>query len=380
MIRCFFLLALALLTLPVSAATDGWVPVATMMQDGRWAPSASLLAGGHQALIAGGFSYSTGGCVASADRFDAQTRRFIPCRGRLLYPRDFATATLLPDRAVLVAGGFNTVLGTLDTAELYDPIADGFRLLDSRLSSGRELFTATSLTDGRVLIVGGFDTRRRCTQASADLFDPKSQAFQPTGSLAQDRFGQAAVRLADGRVLVVGGKHWQVGHPDVPLASAEIYDSASGRFHRTTGDMAAPRDRPTATLLPDGTVLIAGGQNGADGTTVAEVFDPVTERFHPLTSLLTLPRMAHSDVTLPDGRVLLAGGWCPPLHATTASTELFDPQTGIFMPGPPMPQSGHDIALLVFADGLVLAAGGKQVEKAHESSVVGGAYWLVPVK
>lgn len=375
MTRPLFLVSLLLLTASASAAPVGWTPITTPMQDGRWAPSAARLLDGHQALIAGGYSYATGGCVATADLFDEDTRRFIASKGRLHYPRDFASASLLPDGTVLIAAGYNTVLGTLDTAELYDPVADAFRLLPSHLSSGRELFTATTLADGRVLLVGGFDTHRRRTQVSADLYDPATRTFRPTASLAQDRFGQAAARLADGRVLVVGGKHWQVGQPDVPLASAEIYDPARGRWHRTAGEMAVPRDRPTATLLPDGAVLIAGGQDSAAGPRLAELFDPKTERFTPLASPLVLPRMAHSDATLPNGDVLLAGGWSPPLTATTASTELFDPQPRTFSLGPAMPQSAHDLALLVFPDGLVLAAGGKQVENGHETSLATGAVW-----
>ncbi len=372
------------LTMPLSAAPsqNTWTPLANRMQDERWAPSAALLAGGQSALIAGGFSYATGGCVATADRFDEWTRRFRPCKGRLTYPRDFATATRLPNGQVLIAGGFNTILGTLSTAEVYDPAQDTFRLLPSRLSSGRELFTATALTDGRVLLVGGFDTHRHKTQASADLYDPATQTFAPCrGELAQDRFGQDAVRLANGRVLIVGGTHWRVGQPGVNLASAEIYDPATDRFHRTAGDMAAPRDRPTATLLPNGRVLVAGGQNPSGGVPSAELFDPATERFTPLASPLNVVRMAHSAVVLPDGRVLLAGGWCSAIKATTPTTESFDPSAGVFAPGPPMPQSAHDLALLTFPDGLTLAAGGKQVENGKEGSLATGAVWTAsPMK
>lgn len=374
----FLALCLLPFSLPCAADPAGWVLVANSMQDSRWAPAAALLPDHRSALIAGGFSYVTGGCVWTADRFDERTGRFIPCRTRLTYPRDFAQAAPLPDGTILVVGGFNTVLGSLDTAERYAPATDSFRLLPGRMSSARELFTATVLTDGRVLLVGGFDTHRHVTQASADLYDPVSQNFTPTGGLAQDRFGQAAVRLADGRVLIVGGKHWKVGQPDHPLSSAEIYDPKTGRFHRTAGDMATPRDRPTATLLPDGRVLIAGGQDGAEGPRLAELFDPHTECFTPLASPLIQARMAHSDALLPDGRILLAGGWSPPLQATTASTECFDPMTDRFTLGPALPQSCHDFALIAFPDGLVLAAGGKQVEKGHETSLATGAVWQAP--
>lgn len=241
------------------AYSGGWTAVPNTMQDARWAPAAALLADGESALIAGGYSYATGGCVATADRYDERVERFIPVRGRLTYPADFAVATVLSNGTVLVAGGFNTVFGSLSTAEIYDSKSDTFHLLMHQMSSGRELFTATILTDGRVLIAGGFDTHRRVTQSSSDVYDPIAQIFTSTGALRQDRFGHAAARLADGRVLIVGGKHWQVGQPGRPLASAEIYNPITGQFHRTIGDMFVPRDRPTANLLPDRRVLIAGG-------------------------------------------------------------------------------------------------------------------------
>ena len=74
------------------------------MTDGRWAPSAVVLADGKTALIAGGYSYATRNCVASADLFDEATRRFRPATGHLNAERDFATATLLPSGQVLIAG------------------------------------------------------------------------------------------------------------------------------------------------------------------------------------------------------------------------------------------------------------------------------------
>lgn len=371
------LLPLALLLL--AAAPGVWKPIPNAMRDGRWAPAFCLLPDGHTALIVGGYSYAARACVATADRFEERTRRFLPSRSRLTFPRNFATATSLPDGHVLIAGGYNTVLGTLDTAELYDPAQDSFRVLPTHLSVGRELFTATLLTDGRVLLVGGFSTHRRATQTSADLYDPITQSFTPASStLTEDRFGHAAVRLADGRVLIVGGTHWHVGQPGVTLASAEIFDPQTGLFHRTAGDMATPRDRPTASLLRDGRVLIAGGQNGKDGPQQVEVFDPRTERFETLPVPLIETRMAHADARLPDGRILLAGGWSPARGATTATTELYDPATGALTAGPSMPQSGHDMALLVFPDGLVLVAGGKQVSGGHETALAGGATWQAP--
>jgi len=370
------LLALALLC---PAHADGWQTLPNPMRDGRWAPACCLLPGGQSALICGGYSYQTNACVASADRFDERTRRFVPCRARLTYPRDFAVAVPLPNSSVLIIGGYNTILGSLRTAEVYHPLSDTFQLLPSSLAIARELFTATVLADGSILIVGGFDTHAHKTQATAEVFDPQTQTFTlGTSHLTDDRFGHAACRLRDGRVLIVGGTHWRVGLPTTVLASAEIYDPRTRLFHPAMGHMAAPRDRPTASLLPDGTVLIAGGQNKSEGPRACELFHPDTETFSPLPNKLGAARMAHADITLSDGRVLLAGGWGPDAHATLPSVEVYDPRAQAFAFGPALPWSGHDLALLRFPDGLVLAAGGKQVGGGRETSSDQAAVWLPP--
>ncbi len=376
MLRIAFLALLGLAVLRPALA-DGWVPTANTMSDPRWAPTYTLLAGGTRGLIVGGYSFPTDRCVATADEFDPPSRRFVPCAGRLQVPRNFAQGVLLPDGHVLIAGGYNTILGSLNSAELYDPATRTFSLLAGTMDTPRELFTATALADGRVLLAGGFNTHRGRTQATAEVYDPSTRAFTPTGSLVTDRFGQDAVRLADGRVLVVGGTHWFVRRPAAKLASAEVYDPATGRFHETRAPMHFPRDRPTATLLPDGSVLIAGGQNDAGEPEQAEVFDPKTETFALLPGRMAAPRMAHAAAPLPGGEVLLAGGWSVPLAATTGSVERYDPRSQTFTPAPALPEGAHDQALLVFPSGLVLIAGGKQAGVGKETSLATGYTWLL---
>ena len=372
MMRLLFAVCLLLPAAWSPALAQGWTPARNTMSDLRWAPAYTLLAGGSRGLIVGGYSFPAGRCVATADEFDPASRRFLPCKGRLQVPRNFAQASLLPGGQVLISGGYNTVLGSLRTAELFDPITQTFRILPSQLETPRELFTATTLTDGQVLIAGGFNTHRGRTQASAELYDPATEVFTPTAPMVQDRFGQAAARLRDGRVLIVGGTHWFAGRPGVPLASAEIYDPVTGQFKAAHGPMEFARDRPTATLLPDGTVLVAGGQNGAEEPDHAEIFDPVSETFHTLPSPMVSPRMAHCASQLPDGTVLLSGGWSVLLAATTGSVESYDPQTQSFAACFSLPVGAHDQAMLVFPDGLALIAGGKAASAGRETSLATG--------
>lgn len=356
-----------------TAPALAWTPSANAMSDERWAPSALILGDGVQALIAGGFSYSAGTCVASADIYDERANAFTHLASRLTYPRDFATASLLPDGRVLIAGGYNLVLGSLATLEVFDPRTKAFSLSPARLSQGRELFTATTLQDGRILFAAGFDTHAHHTLDTADLYDPRTGAVTPTaGHLSQDRFGQTAALLPDGRVLLTGGKHWRVGKPDQPLASAEIFDPATGLFHPAASAMSAARDRPTATPLPDGSVLIAGGQNGNQGPVDCDVFDPKTETFHPFPGKLSVPRMAHGGVTTPAGTFVF-GGWNPIARRTTSSAEFLANGSQEWRSAPDMPFDAHDLAALAFPDGAILVAGGKFAGGGKEGSRAAGA-------
>ena len=120
------------------------------------------------------------------------------------------------------------------------------------LATGRSDHTATLLPDGQVLVAGGVDSDL-LTLASAELYDPATGTWTATGSLANARFFPTATLLPNGKVLVAGG----IGDSG-RLASAELYDPATGTW-TATGSLATARDGHTATLLPNGMVLVAGG-------------------------------------------------------------------------------------------------------------------------
>ena len=165
------------------------------------------------------------------------------------------TATLLPDRAVLVVGGigsdteetgpFNT---TLASAELFDP-ATGSWTATGTLDEGRTGHTATLLRDGTVLLT------RMGREGSAELCDPAAGSFTATGNMDVVRFYHAATLLPDGKVLVAGDFS-----DDDQGRSAELYDAGSGRWAPTVS-MDESRDGLSATLLTDGRVLVAGGSD-----------------------------------------------------------------------------------------------------------------------
>ena len=207
------------------------------------------------------------------------------------------TATLLADGRVLIVGGSND--GTLASAEIWDPATDEF-VTAAPLAETRANHTATALPDGRVLVVGGFHEEQDGSEevrASAELWDPVSASFEPTGPLMEARSEHAAALLPDGRVLIVGG--WD---RERRLASAEIWDPATGTF-TGVGPLAEPRWGHSATALPDGRVLVVGGWD--EGS--AEVWDPLSGTFR-FTSPPKEERSLHTATLLPDGRVLLVGG------------------------------------------------------------------------
>jgi large repetitive protein len=232
-----------------------------------------------------------------AELFDAASGKF-SATGSSAFDRDGGSMALLENGQVLIAGGL--VLrapGVLKAAELYDPATGKFTPTGS-MKTGRECFTATTLQDGRVLVAGG-DDGSGCSGwdnvfSSAEIYDPQTHKFTPTGSLTTARSGATATLLNNGNVLIAGGVSG-----DGRLASAELYDPATGKFS-ATGSMSATRSDDTATLLSDGRVLMVG-----DGT--AELFDPTTGTFS-LTGPTRGSIYDHSAVRLADGRVLIVGG------------------------------------------------------------------------
>jgi WD40 repeat protein len=209
--------------------------------------------------------------------------------------------------------------------------------------------SATLLPNGKVLIAGGM-RRNQDFYSSAELFDPATGKFQPTGSMAIARVGHASVLLRNGKVLVAGG--W-VGHDCTD--SAELYDPATGKF-QPLPKMTTRRGRPNATLLATGDVLITGGadHDSPGGVATAEIFRAADSRFEPLAPMHFV-RIAHTTTLLSDGRVLVAGG----RGATvTASAEMFDPATNQFTVTGSMLAARYKHSAGLLPDGRVLVAGG----------------------
>ncbi|MGA7792942.1 MAG: kelch repeat-containing protein [Candidatus Acidiferrales bacterium] len=286
----------------------------------RYDHTATLLDNG-MVLIAGG--WNAGVIVGSAELYNPSAGTFAPT-GNLITARLYHTATHLQNGMVLIAGGSNGSGVIWSSAELYDPTTGVFTPAGS-LNVARRLATATLLNDGTVLIAGGFDSSG-VALASAEIYDPETGTFTLTGSLGTARAAHTAVLLNGGMVLIAGGSPSDASG-EVPLSSAELYNPASGTFS-PTGSLNAARTVASATLLNNGTVLVAGG--GGPGSpnltplTSAEIYDPAAGTFST-TGSLNVPHDTQAALLLPNGFVLFAGNYDLPTQKAPA--ELYEPAT-----------------------------------------------------
>jgi WD40 repeat protein len=228
---------------------------------------------------------------------------------------------------VLVAGGNNCKDGCLVNAELYDP-AKGKWTNTGSMVTARTWHTATLLPNGKVLVAGG-DKFHDCNDvyiANAELYDPVKGTWTGTGSMGDARIWHTATLLPNGKVLVAGGQKGTV-YTNI-LATAELYDPVTGIWTRT-GSMSASREHHTATLLPNGKVLVTG--ESFDSTTDSELYDPATGTWAPTGAMKNTRGCGHVATLLSNGKVFVTGGQGGgglegPRFVTTS--ELYDPATG----------------------------------------------------
>ena len=300
--------------------------------------------------------------------------------GTLITARYSHSAVLLNTGKILVAGG-----GT-QTTELYDPATSTFAA-GPTMNAAAGARVALSLGSGKVLLaLGG---------TIGQIYDPTTGLLTNTPALA-NRDEVAGVVLADGRVLLAGPNNAEIYTPTanafVPLAPRALGDNASGLSltQLTDGKVLALRDSSSdgsiveifdpvssffaavgthstgyghsAVRLPDGRVLVTGGHIAISSVSDAALYDPATKMLTAVSPGMLSAREEHVGILLDSGKVLLVGGGSGTGFPAIATTELYDPITGLFTPNAVMTIARISHTATLLANANVVVIGGKDAK------------------
>jgi N-acetylneuraminic acid mutarotase len=342
---------------PVAPYLSNWVLTASMPL-ARSGHTATLL--NDSKVLAAGGCYCEPGIGAvyyhQCTLYDPVTHVWSNTAG-LQIARANHRAVLLSDGRVLVCGGASEiegVYGILSSCEIYDPVS-GTWSPATDMRKPRTGHTATLLQNGRVLVTGGYNDDDGYL-SECEVYDPETDLWIYGGWLNQPRWTHEAAGLDDGSVLIIGGyfedeeEEWEI------LTSCEIYDSDSGTCTLLEHELNAGRSGPVVTTLADGRVAVFGGYAGSGYFNQScEIFDPES-RSWTLHGDTIRNRTGFSVTLLPNGEVLIAGGDEEVYFQSFC--ELFNPQTGVYTYTDGMLQrrAGHTDTLL--HDATVLVTGG----------------------
>ncbi|HVL99607.1 MAG TPA: carboxypeptidase regulatory-like domain-containing protein [Egibacteraceae bacterium] len=292
--------------------------------------------------------------------------------GPLSVPRYDHTTTLLNNGRVLAASGRRVVTGEpvqiVSSAEVYNP-QKGTWTATGALNEARWSHTATRLRDGRVLAVGGFAAPYTLTAtgagsnaqpvtSTAEIYDPDTGRWTRTGDLHTRRTLHTASLLPDGTVLVAGGRTCDQAPPAAcnftfRTNTAEIFDPSTGTW-TVVGDLTERRHTTSAALLHDGTVIVPAGFSETGNSRTADIYDPATRTWRQTAGPLNVGRARQGAMLLHDGRVLVAAGF-----QGRDTSEIYDPATDAWTHTGTVADAGRfNFRFQVLPDGQALIAGG----------------------
>ena len=277
------------------------------------------------------------------------------------------SATLLDDGRVLVAGGQSVISGRdsppgIPLAEVYDP-STGLWSPTGSMADPRRRHAAVLLQDGTVMVSGGLTERDKrdvcCADieyvfpvASAEVYDPDTGTWSRAGDMPSSKGRHSLMQLENGIVLAIGGSG----------TSTALYDPTAGTW-ASGRESATETEFRSAALLGNGNVLVIGGgdfvQGGAphEALDLAEVYDPLLGSWAVAESLLEVRRQPRATV-LTDGRVLVTGGSGGGDGRPLKTAEIYDPSTGTWSSAGEMGFSRELHTATLLMDGRVLVTGG----------------------
>jgi hypothetical protein len=345
-----------LYTPEMPGSLETWVAtgdVVTARTDALW----NLLDDG-TVFIVGGLD-SSGNPTASAESYDYLTGIF-SATGSMATPRQQHRTVLLYTGKVLVTGGRPDATpspNALNSAELYDPVSGTFTPTGNMLRY-RRLHRATELANGKVLITGGLGGQLPTDNGLptlAEIYDPATGQFTQTAHpLITGRRSHQGILLRTGKVLIPGG----FGAGGVLLNSAELYDPVEDTFTATGNTMITAR-APFLTMLPDGKVLLSNGSDASGMPIQAlEIYDPETNMFTSAGDAL-VARDGNRVTRLANGKVILVCGKTAAANdSVTDSAELYNPVTGISSATDSLITGRRNFVMVNLPNGRVLVAGG----------------------
>jgi len=264
----------------------------------RYHAAGSALPDGTVVIVGG--QDAAGNALASVELFVPGAATFSPISNHTV-ARKRAESASLPDVGLLIVGGLDDDDNHPDAEVFLEAQRQFVTIADPRLTglTGHQVVT---LPDGRALVTGGVSgTTTLATALYVAVMDNGTYKVSPAPTLAEPRSGHAAT-VAVGTPIVFGG--YDANH--VPLDTIEAVDVGYSTS-QVIARLQTPRAEATATVLPDGSILLVGGI-GPDGAPLAdaELFNPITRSTEQID--LQYSRHGHSATLLPDGRVLIAGG------------------------------------------------------------------------
>ncbi len=351
-----------------------------------------------QILIVGGRERNTDEATIdnSVDLYDPASNRFAPeIASTQMKERMRATATLLvtgPNAGkVLVTGGDNRSGVQRTSTELYDPathtVMDG-----PAMKTPRSGHTATMIPSGpnagKILFAGGMGADGG-EPASTELYDPATNKFSPGPAMRAACSVCTATVITSGKnsgKILIAGSYGSRGQK----ALLELYDPSANEF--IPGPRTNIREVYSATAIPSGKnagkVLILGGidTTGQEAIALTGLYDPEANTFAPGPSVKNI-RERHATTVITSGphagRILIAGGGNWHDHPSLASTELYDPGSNVFSPGPSMNtgRAGHTATVILSGKntGKILIAGGVDSDGVHPAAALSSTELYDPV-